>query len=252
MTRISKDKLIELIGKAQSGDKVAIEELVEGNRGLVLKAVSKYKSLGNDLEDLIQVGNIGLIKAIQGFDASYDVEFSTYAFPTIEGTIKRYFRDNFSLLKVSRKIQEKLRLVEEKKKEYEKQYKRVPSSKELSEILGMDESELNMVLASRQSPVSMEEIICDGNNQNPVTREQSIAANEYWEQDEDTYVLKIELRKAMKDLNEKEKKIIRLKYYEGLSQSKIGDILNMSQAQVSRTERKILNSLKNKLKVSNL
>lgn len=234
------NKNSELLKRVHEGDLNARDELFEINMGLVKKIASKFTSRGIEFEDAVQIGSIGLFKAIDKFDFSYNVQFSTYAVPMIMGEIKRFLRDD-GIIKVSRSIKENyckiMGFLEEKRKREDTE----PTVKEISEALNMDKEDVVTALSYNPSceslsmPVgndgnlSLEDTLSDGNSQ------------------EENVVEKLSLYSVLSELTERERELIELRYFKEETQSQVALRLNISQVQVSRIEKKVLEKLRNKL-----
>lgn len=215
------------------------EKLVLSNLKLVLSLIQKYHQRGHNLEDLFQVGVIGLIKAIDNFDTSLDVKFSTYAVPLILGEIKRFTRDN-SPMRIPRSMRDLAYKALLQNEQYMKQHHREATPKELSQLLNVEESLLVEALSSTHGVTSLsQEVQNDGNGQ--IDLESQIPDRKNHMEDMNSY---IDLREAMNHLDEKELQIINERYFKGQTQSEIARDLFISQAQVSRIEKQALSHLK--------
>ncbi len=208
---------------------------VEKNIGLVHACANRFKGRGVEYDDLFQAGCVGLIKAADNFDETRGFSFSTYAVPVILGEIKRIFRDG-GTVKIGRAIKEKSRLVMKKKEETALLLGREPTVSELSEILGTDVTETAMLLNASMPAVSLTSGD-DGENQLDIPVESP----------EDEISDFLGLRQVIFSLDERDKSIIELRYYKGLTQQKTADLLGMTQVQVSRREKKILGFIRKKL-----
>ena len=219
------------------------ERLVNDNTKLVISMTKRFYGRNDGSDDLFQVGMIGLIKAIENFDTSYGLKFSTYAVPLIIGEMKRYLRDNHQI-KISRSIRDLAYKILKVKDQYLVKLKREPTIKELSDELEVEQNAVIEALLSTNSVASLQEEVKndDGNNLKMID---SLS-------DDKTVVSrtneKIDLYDALKLLDQKEHQVIKQRYFEGLSQSEIAKELFISQAQVSRIEKKALNNLHNYLK----
>ncbi|MFR6666972.1 MAG: SigB/SigF/SigG family RNA polymerase sigma factor, partial [Thomasclavelia spiroformis] len=219
------------------------EKLVNDNIKLVISMTKRFYNRSDGCDDLFQVGMIGLIKAIENFNTSYDLKFSTYAVPLIIGEMKRYLRDNHQI-KISRSLKDIAYKILKIKDEYLNKFQREPTIKELAKKLDIDQSVIVEALLSTNSVASLQEEVknSDGNSLKMID---SLS-------DEKAGVLKtnerIDLYDALKSLSQKEHDVIKQRYFEGLSQSEIAKELFISQAQVSRIEKKALNTLHNYLK----
>lgn len=242
--RLTHNETIALIDKYQATkDEQIKEQLVIDNTRLVLSMTKRFHQRAESMDDLFQVGMIGLMKAIENFNTSYNLRFSTYAVPLIVGEMKRYLRDN-SQVKISRTIRDLAYKALQVKEKYIQEYKREPTIKELSKILEVDKGAIIEALQSTNSISSLQEEVKndDGNaltmlDQIPNTKENVKDMN-----------LNIDLQDALNHLSEKEKRIIDDRYFYGRSQMEIANDLFISQAQVSRIEKQALKNLHKYLK----
>ena len=232
------------IRKAQTGDKDAMAKIVEENQGLIWSIVKRFLGRGYEAEDLYQIGALGFIKAIRNFDLSYDVRLSTYAVPYILGEIKRFLRDD-GPIKVSRSLKELYIKIQEVQKEYIKKYGREPNIGEISKILKTPKEEITLALESKMPINSIEEnMYSDKNKENSINILDTLSTNK----DEALIITnKIALRKIIDNLNKRDKELILLRYYKDKTQTDVAKILGISQVQVSRIEKKILNNMKKEL-----
>ena len=242
--RLTTDETYKLIDEYQATKNEAIKDrLVNDNNKLVLSMARRFYGREDSMDDLFQVGMIGLIKAIENFNTSFGLKFSTYAVPLIIGEMKRYLRDNHQI-KISRSIRDLAYKVLKVKDSYITKLNREPTINELANELEVEPSAVIEALLSTNSVSSLQEEVKndDGNNLKMID---SIT-------DDKTVVSRtnetIDLYDALKSLNQKEHRVIKQRYFEGLSQSEIAKELFISQAQVSRIERKALDNLHNYLK----
>lgn len=229
------DEIAELIGKAQKGDKEARELLIEKNLGLVHHIVKRFLGRGYEAEDLFQTGTIGLMKAIDKFDLSYDVKFSTYAVPMIAGEIKRFLRDD-GIVKVSRTLKENGWKVRQAAEAVAKKYGRDATIQEVAQLTGMASEDIVMAMESGVEVESIYRTVyqSDGNEIMLVDR---LSA----EGDENEKVLnRMMLGQLLSELGAKERELINLRYFEDKTQVEVAKRLGISQVQVSRMEKKIL------------
>lgn len=231
------EEMIELFKKYKNGEKDVKNTLVEGNLRLVLSILRKYHNKCDNLDDLFQIGVIGLIKAINNFDLNYDVRFSTYAVFMIEGEIKRYIRDN-SQIRISRSVKELSYMIINYKEEYLRENLRYPSNEEICTKFNISEYELYNILNSLCDPVSIfEPIYNDGGD--------TIYLLDQLEDSKNVNVNDLILLKdSLNRLKDRERTIIVKRYVDGMSQAELASELNISQAQVSRIESSALNSVK--------
>lgn len=236
------DEIAELIGKAQKGDKEARELLIEKNLGLVHHIVKRFLGRGYEAEDLFQTGTIGLMKAIDKFDLSYDVKFSTYAVPMIAGEIKRFLRDD-GIVKVSRTLKENGWKVRQAAEAVAKKYGRDATIQEVAQLTGMASEDIVMAMESGVEVESIYRTVyqSDGNEIMLVDRLPA-------EGDENEKVLnRMMLGQLLSELGAKERELINLRYFEDKTQVEVAKRLGISQVQVSRMEKKILLAMRQKI-----
>lgn len=226
---------IELLKKAQQGDERALEKCYTENKLLIMSLLGRFHYNNAEKEDLFQVASMGLIKAIQNFNVSYNVEFSTYAVPLILGEIRRYFRES-STLKVARSIKElssKIALIES---DYLKSNNCVPSVNYLSEKLNVSVEDIMVALDSRNPVTSLDDPLRDDNS--------LTLADTLGENDQKLMSEYLDIHMAMEKLNRKEQLFVHLRFYEGLTQSEIAQRLFTSQVQISLLEKSVLEKMR--------
>ena len=233
------ERTCELIRKAKEGNKKAQEILVEENTGLIWSVVKRFQGRGYDKEDLFQIGSIGLLKCIDNFDLERKVKFSTYAVPLIMGEIKRFLRDD-GLVKVSRSLKEASYKIKREKEHYEKLYNREPTLKEIAATLDMDESDILMAMESGQDVCSLHQVIYQNEGDEIHLEDKLEQQSDLIEQTVDN----IYIQELLQKLNEQERKLIELRYFQNQTQAVIAGIMGISQVQVSRMEKKILEKLR--------
>ncbi len=235
---------MKIIENAQNGSKEDMTKLIEENNGLIWSIVRRFNGRGYDIEDLYQIGCIGFIKAIQRFDTSFEVRLSTYAVPYILGEIKRYIRDN-GPIKVSRSIKELNIKILELQKEYFRKYGRDIKLEEISKELKISKEEITMALDSTKPVDSIESAkYKDNKTEKTISILEQISTGK----DEQTEITnRITIKNLINELEEKEKEIILLRYYKQKTQMQVSKILGITQVQVSRIERKVLDKMKRKL-----
>lgn len=236
------DQTLMLIEKALAGDKAAREALVEQNMGLVYSVVRRFKNRGVEMEDLIQIGCMGLLKAIDKFDISYDVKFSTYAVPMITGEIKRFLRDD-GMIKVSRSLKEVSWKAYAARESLERKLGHEPSLNEIAEEIQVSVEELALALDASTEVESLHKVIYQGEG-NDITLMERI--EEPVSQGE-LLLNRMLLEEILQTLEPKERQIIYLRYFCERTQSDIAKMLSISQVQVSRMEKRILKKLRGKL-----
>lgn len=236
------DATLILLQKAKSGDETAKNTLIEENSPLVKSIVRRYKNKGVEYDDLYQLGCVGFSKAINNFDESFNVKFSTYAVPMIAGEIKRFLRDDGSI-KVSRSIKAKNYVMQKYIEEVRLKTGNPPTTKDLSQKFMIDEAEVMFVLESSKMPISIYD-----NYEQDSSSGQSVLDKLIVNDESSNMIEKMVLVDAIKSLESKDKKLIMLRYFRDKTQSEVAKILNVSQVQVSRLETKILSKIKNKIK----
>ena len=233
----------EFIKKAKNGDKNAQSILVEKNIGLVWSIVRRFQNRGYEAEDLFQIGCIGLIKAINKFDSNFNVKLSTYAVPMIIGEIKRFIRDD-GIIKVSRSLKELGNKVRITKEVMIKELGREPTINEIAIRLDTPAEELVMAIEAGYTPESLFSTIGEGDNPQMLLLDKIDGGENHHEMD---LVDKIALRQVVDSLNPREKQIIILRYFKEKTQFQIAKLLGISQVQVSRIEKKILEDIRKKI-----
>ncbi len=234
---LSQEEMRMLIQQSQSGDKESRRRMVEGNTRLVWSIVQRFASRGADLEDLFQIGCIGLMKSIDKFDLSYEVKFSTYAVPMIVGEIQRFLRDD-GMVKVSRSIRELSFKIRHATDSYVKEHGTSPSISELAETLEVTIDEIILASDALRDPASLHEQLYDSDGD-------SLTLMDQLKDDRSTRLFDhIPLRDVVSKLNKRDQTIIYMRYYLDCTQSDIAERIGISQVQVSRLEKKILAQLK--------
>lgn len=236
---MNSETIMELLRKAKRGDKEARDELVSLNLGLVWSIVKRFNNRGYELEDLFQIGSIGLLKAIEKFDFSYEVKFSTYAVPMIMGEIRRYIRDDRPI-KVARSLKELAFKIQKTQEELTNTLDREPTVNELSDEMGVSVEELVLAMEASQSLVSLNDVAYQDEG-SPIYLIDQINENEYRQ---NLLFDQIALKEALSKLDKDERQIIILRYFKDMTQMDVARILNMTQVQVSRLERKVLAKVK--------
>ena len=234
---------VQDIIKAKEGNEEAMSKLVQSNSGLIWSIVRRFKDRGYELEDLYQIGSLGFIKSIRRFDTNFEVQLSTYAVPYILGEIKRFIRDD-GPIKVSRSTKELCVKIRELQKEYLNKKGVEIKIDEISKLLNVSKEEIAAALDSVNCVDSIYDMNYKDDNEGNVL--DKIPANVEWEKN---IVGKIVLKDAINKLNDREKKIILLRYFRGSTQSQVAKILGISQVQVSRIEKRVLSDMKEMLAV---
>ena len=236
------EETMELLRRTKEGDKQAREELISGNLRLVLSVIQRFMGRGENADDLFQVGCVGLIKAIDNFDITQNVRFSTYAVPMIMGEVRRYLRDNNSI-RVSRSLRDTAYKAIYAKEGLMRKNAKEPTLMEIADEIGISKEEITYALDAIQSPVSLyEPIYTDGGDPLYVMDQISDKKNL-----EENWVEEISLKEAMDRLPQRERHIIDLRFFEGKTQTEVAEEIHISQAQVSRLEKNALKTMRNYL-----
>lgn len=236
---LSSDEMLELFKRYQNGDKTAKNELIEGNLKLVLSILRNYSNRTDNMDDLFQIGCVGLIKAIDNFDLSHEVKFSTYAVPMILGEVKRYLRDNSSI-RVARSIKDIAYKSLQAKEQLTNELGKEPTIEMIAKKLGLTEYEVTNALDSMKDTISMfEPIYNDGGDTIYLADQLEDKNNSMYSIDD-----KMALREALKSLNTKEREIIIKRYIIGKTQMELACEFGISQAQISRIEKNSLDKVK--------
>lgn len=239
---LSSEEVNELFNKMKEGDLNAREELINGNLKLVLSILKNFTNKTDNMDDLFQVGVLGLVKAIDNFDTSFSVKLSTYAVPMILGEIKRYLRDNTSL-RISRSVKDIAYKTLKVKEELTNKLGKEPSIKEISEVIGFSEYEIVNALDSLREPVSMYEPIYNDGGDTIYLFDQLSNKEDVYSQD-----IRIAVDKALKSLKPREQYIIDERFIVGKTQMEIANELGISQAQISRIEKNAITNIKKLIK----
>ncbi|WP_163101061.1 RNA polymerase sporulation sigma factor SigF [Peribacillus alkalitolerans] len=231
------EEVKKLIRLSQNGDQSARDTIVKSNLRLVWSVVQRFLNRGYEPDDLFQIGCIGLLKSVDKFDLSFDVKFSTYAVPMIIGEIQRFIRDD-GTVKVSRSLKEMANKIRRAKEELTKVVGRNPTVNELAEFLQISPEEIVLAQEASRMPSSIHETVYE-NDGDPITLLDQISDNQ-----EGKWFEKLALKDAILELDERERLIVYLRYYKDQTQSEVADRLGISQVQVSRLEKKILQQMK--------
>lgn len=232
----------DLLLKIKEGDQTARERYIKGNLRLVLSVIKRFSNSNENADDLFQIGCIGLIKAIDNFDTTLNVKFSTYAVPMIIGEIRRYLRDN-NAIRVSRSLRDTAYKAIYARELFIKKNLREPTVEEIADEVGISKEDIVYALDAIQSPMSLyEPVYTEGGDTLYVMDQLSDKKNR-----EENWVQDLALQDAMNRLNERERHIIRLRFYEGRTQMEVAEEIGISQAQVSRLEKAALRTMKNYL-----
>ena len=236
---LKNEETMELLRRTKAGDQEARRELIEGNLRLVLSVIQRFAGRGENADDLFQVGCVGLIKAIDNFDINQPVRFSTYGVPMIIGEIRRYLRDN-SAIRVSRSMRDTAYKVLQVRDRYLAENQREPTVEQIAQELGIPREEVVFAMDAIVDPVSLyEPVYSDGGDAICVMDQVSDTRNT-----DEAWTDRIALKEAMKRLDDRERRILSLRFYEGKTQMEVSAEVGISQAQVSRLEKNALNHMK--------
>ena len=236
---LKNDETMELLRRTKAGDQEARRELIEGNLRLVLSVIQRFSGRGENADDLFQVGCVGLIKAIDNFDISQPVRFSTYGVPMIIGEIRRYLRDN-SAIRVSRSMRDTAYKVLQVRDKYVAEHQREPTVEQIARELDIPREEVVFAMDAIVDPVSLyEPVYADGGDPICVMDQVRDTRNT-----DEAWTDRIALKDAMKRLDERERRILSLRFYEGKTQMEVSAEVGISQAQVSRLEKGAINTIK--------
>lgn len=239
---LKSDEIQELLIRAQSGDEQAREELISGNLRLVLSVIQRFTNRGENVDDLFQVGCIGLIKAIDNFDTNLQVKFSTYGVPMIVGEIRRYLRDN-STIRVSRSMRDTAYKVLQAKEAYMAQHQKEPTVDEIAKLLELKREDVVFAMDAILEPVSLYEPVYSDSGDTICVMDQvkdSKNTDEMW-------VERIALKEAVGHLSQREQKILSMRFFQGKTQMEVSNEIGISQAQVSRLEKNALRQIRKEL-----
>lgn len=237
--RLKDDEITGLLDRAQQGDAEARDRLIKCNLRLVFNLVQRFTHRGYEEEDLFQIGTIGLIKAIDKFDTSHQVKFSTYAVPMIIGEIRRFLRDDHPV-KISRSIKEVAFRVPRIKEELTKQKGREPTIGEIAEALELPREEVVGALEAVQFPTSIHETLYQDDG-DPIFVLDQLASDQGLEPH---WIDNLALKEVLEKITEREKKVLYMRFFEDRTQSEVAQILGLSQVQISRIERQALAKIK--------
>ena len=236
---LSEEEKEELFARIKEGDEEAKERYIKGNLRLVLSVIKRFSNSNENPDDLFQIGCIGLIKAINNFNTELDVKFSTYAVPMIIGEIRRYMRDNNSI-RVSRSLRDTAYKAIYAKENYVKQHQKEPTVQEIADEIGISKEDIVFALDAIQVPMSLQEpVYSDGGDALYVMDRISDKKNR-----EEKWIEDLSLEAAMERLGERERYIIKLRFFEGKTQMEVASMVGISQAQVSRLEKNALGVMK--------
>ena len=239
---LTPERTAELLRRTKEGDGEARRELISGNLRLVLSVIQKFSSRGENADDLFQVGCIGLMKAIDNFDISQNVRFSTYGVPMIIGEIRRYLRDN-SPIRVSRSVRDTAYRVLQAREKLMTASQREPTVEEIAGDLGIPREEVVIAMEAIASPVSLYEPVYSDSGDSVCGMEQISDTKNT----DDSWLEQIAIGDAIRKLTDREKHILNLRFYQGRTQMQVAEEIGISQAQVSRLEKSAIRRIKNEL-----
>ena len=235
------EKTLELVKLAQLGNEEAKEALITENSPLIKSVLKRFKNKGLEYDDLYQLGCIGFLKAINNFDTSFNVRFSTYVVPMIVGEIKRFLRDDGSI-KVSRAIKSQNYLINKFIESYFKEHQKKPSTSEIAKYFNMDECEVVFTMDSSKMPISIYTRLGDDANKTQLLIDKFVEVDQT-----DEFLDSVSLKNSLQELESRDKQIVLLRFFKDMTQSEIAKELGISQVQVSRLGKKILEKLRQKL-----
>ena len=238
---LSEKETMELLERTKKGDKKAREELINGNLRLVLSVIQRFSGRGENPDDLFQVGCIGLIKAIDNCDMKYDVKFSSYGVPMILGEVKRYLRDN-NQVRVSRSLRDLAYRAMQAKEKLTNEKLREPNVEEIAKEIDAKREDVVMALEAISEPMSLYEPVFSEAGDTIYVMDQ-IGDNN----DDTNWLNEISLKEAIKNLGQREKRILNLRFFQGKTQVEVASEIGISQAQVSRLEKGALNKIKGQI-----
>ena len=238
---LTENEKMQLLKRMHAGDRKAREELVNGNLRLVLSVIQRFTQRGENLDDLFQVGCIGLIKSIDNFDISQNVRFSTYAVPMIIGEIRRYLRDN-NAIRISRSVRDTAYRAMQVKERRTTEKLRDPTVEEIARELDLPKEEVVMALEAIVDPVSLYEPVYSDGGDTIYVMDQVGDHN-----DDKNWLDEIALKEAIRSLSNREKRILNLRFFKGMTQVEVSNEIGISQAQVSRLEKGALDRIKKQI-----
>ena len=236
---LREDKKLELIRRAHNGDRTARDEMIQGNLKLVLSVIQRFSNRGEPLDDLFQVGCMGLIKAIDNFNTDLQVRFSTYAVPMIIGEVRRYLRDN-NAVRVSRSLRDTAYKAIQVRERLSSELNREPKVEEIAKELDMSKEDVVIALEAIVEPVSLYEPVYNEGGDAIYVMDQIGDSNT-----PDSWMDEILIRDSIKNLSQREKNILKLRFMLGNTQTEVAKEIGISQAQVSRLEKGALKKIKN-------
>lgn len=242
LPKLSQKDQMEMLRKIKTGKKELKNDFIEANLRLVLSIIKKFNNRGENINDIFQIGVVGLIKAIDNFDISQPVQFSTYAVPMIIGEIKRYLRDN-SAFRVTRSLRDLSYLISQTREKYIKEYNEEPTIDKICELTGAPKEDVILAIDSTVTPMSIYDCVYNDGGDQIYLLDQ--LKNE--KEESENVIDKIAIEQILEKLNEKEKYIIIRRYFKDKTQSELAEELGVSQAQISRIEKNALDRMKKRV-----
>ena len=242
LPKLNGKQLAELMEKVKTGDKLARNEFAYANMRLVLSVVQRFNTPKENMDDIFQVGCIGLMKAIDNFDVSLNVKFSTYAVPMIIGEIKRFLRDDGSI-KVSRSIKGQYYSIQKFIDEYYSEHQKKPDITEIANQFKIDENELMFVMESSKMPISIYDSLDKDTNSSHIVLDKLPEIRD----EQNDMINKMLIKDVISKLDNKDKKLIILRYFRDMTQSEVAKVLGVSQVQISRIESKVIGKMRKQL-----
>ncbi len=239
---MKEDRTLALIGQAHQGDKAARDTLFEENIGLIWSVVKRFRNRGVDMDDLFQIGSIGLLKAVDHFNLDFEVRFSTYAVPMIAGEIKRFLRDD-GMIRVSRSLKEVSYKAYAVRERLEKELRREPTVEEIAAAAGVSAEELVMATEAAAEVGSLQQVIYQGDGMD-ISLQDKLTEKE---NAQERVLDRLLLEEILQYLEPEERRLIYMRYFQDMTQSQIAKKLGVSQVQVSRMEKKILKIMRGKI-----
>ena len=240
---LKNEEMIELLRRIREGDMEAREEMISGNLRLVLSVIQRFSGRGENVDDLFQVGCIGLIKAIDNFDPSQNVRFSTYGVPMIVGEMRRYLRDN-STVRVSRSVRDTAYKVLQAKERYMAEHQKEPTVEEIARLLEIKREEVVIALDAVVEPISLYEPLYSDNGGDTICVLDQVKDGK---NTDESWLERIALKEAVEKLTDRERHILHLRFFQGKTQMEVSEEVGISQAQVSRLEKNAINQIRKSL-----
>ena len=240
---LSGEETNELLKKYRAGDLSARDELISGNLRLVLSVIQKFSNRGEQIDDLFQIGCVGLIKAIDNFDITLGLRLSTYAVPMVIGEIRRYLRDN-SVIRVSRSMRDTAYKALQMKEKIMNETQREPSVEEIAKALDMKREDIVFALDGIMDPVSLYEPVYSDSGGDTICVMDQVGDTK---NTDENWLEKIALKEAISNLNDREKHILSLRFFDGKTQTEVANEIGISQAQVSRLEKSAIDRIKKQI-----